>query len=120
MPVCTVELRELRFYAGHGWHEEEQALGNEFSVSVLAAFPLARDVTRIDQTVNYAAAYKLVKKVFGVREALLESVAQKIAAALKAEFPVLSSVSITITKLNPMIEGFAGTAGICYEADFKP
>ena len=115
----TIELKNLRFFANHGWHEEEAILENEFEVTLRAAFPAKKDITSIDDTVDYTKIYALVKTIFSEREKLLETIAQKIITAIESEFPQIQHVQLSIIKLNPLIPQFVGTVGITYSKDFK-
>lgn len=120
MPATiTIELKALRFFAAHGWHEEEAVLGNEFEVTFLATFPAKENITSINDTIDYTKIYDLIKKFFLETEPLLETVAQKIAAAVEADFRNIQWLQITITKRNPPVASFIGTVGITYTKDFR-
>lgn len=115
--TITIELKNLHLFASHGWHEEEAILGNEFEVTIRAFFP-ADEVFSLGDTVDYVTVYAIVKELFSEREKLLETVAQKIAAALKKEFAQLQNIEIAVTKLSPPISSFTGTVGITYRESF--
>src|SRR4051794_28456083 len=120
MPATiTIELKGLRFFAYHGWHDEEAVLGNEFEVTFLGTFETNTKIDSINDTVNYSEVYTLIKVTFAEREKLLEIVAQKIADRIEAAFPQIQSITFTITKLNPLITAFIGTVGITYAKHFK-
>lgn len=120
MPVnITIELKNLRFFAYHGWHEEEAILANEFEVALLATFPAKDTIETIEDTIDYTKVYELAKQVFNDREKLLETVAEKIVKRIEKSFPQIQHVQLTITKLNPLLEQFTGTVGITYAKDFK-
>jgi dihydroneopterin aldolase len=115
MPATiAIELKALRFYASHGWQEEEAIAGNEFEVTLMAAVPAKENIDSINDTVDYVAVYDLVKTIFMQREKLLETVAQKIADAIQARFPEIEELQVTITKLSPPIPAFTGTVGITF------
>ena len=117
--MITIELKGLRFFAHHGWQEEEALVGAEFDVSLQAVFPVTNSINTIDDTVDYTKMYDLVKAIFSQKEKLLETVAQKITAAFLAQFKEVQNLQITITKLNPPIASFTGTVGIIYSTDFR-
>jgi dihydroneopterin aldolase len=117
--TMTIELKALRFYAYHGWLEEEAIIGNEFEVSVVGSFAAKDNMATINDTVDYVAVYDLVKTIFMQREKLLETVAQKTVAALHARFPQIEELQISITKLKPPIVSFTGTVGITLRKSFK-
>jgi dihydroneopterin aldolase len=120
MPATmTIELKALRFYAYHGWLEEEALVGNEFEVSIVGTFAAKDNIASINETVDYVAVYDLVKTIFLQREKLLETVAQKTAAAIHSRFPKIEELQITITKLKPPIVSFTGAVGITLRKSFR-
>src|SRR6476661_6269539 len=120
MPATlTIELKSLRFFANHGWHEEEATLGNAFEVTFLGTFTAKDNIASIEDTVDYSKVYEVIKSVFAEREKLLETVAQKIANRIEDTFSQIQNIQLTITKLNPLIPAFTGTVGITYARDFR-
>jgi dihydroneopterin aldolase len=117
-PTINIELKNLRFFAGHGWHDEEAVLGNEFEVTILAMFPAKEEIRSIDDTVDYTRIYALVKSIFLQREKLLETIAQNMATAIEREFSHIQRLQISITKLTPPIPSFTGTVGITYSKEY--
>lgn len=116
----TIELKNLRFFAEHGLYAEEAAAGNEFEINI-ALTTKAPETTLIslEETINYAAVYQTVKDIFTDRQALLETVAMNIAAALKKRFPALRKASVQITKLHPPISYFNGSVSVTYKKKFN-
>ncbi|HUQ96509.1 MAG TPA: dihydroneopterin aldolase [Chitinophagaceae bacterium] len=120
MPATmTIELKGLRFFAHHGWHDEEALLNTEFEVTILATVQAPEPIHSINQTVDYTRIYALAKTIFEEREKLLETIAKKMAEAIKKVIPELQTVQITITKLDAPIPNFTGTVGVTYHTDFK-
>jgi dihydroneopterin aldolase len=119
LATVTIELKGVRFFAHHGWHEEEAILGNAFEITFLGAFGVIDKLSSIADTVDYSQVYEVVRSTFAEREKLLETVAQKISDRIKAAFPKIQSIQLTITKLNPMIPAFTGTVGITYVKSFR-
>ena len=116
----NIELKGLRFYAHHGWHEEEALAGNEFEIAITASFtPPDAVIIDIDQTISYVDIYQIAKETFAVREKLLETCAMKMAENIYNRFPLLNVISISITKLNAPIIQFTGTVGITYTKEYK-
>ncbi len=61
--MVTVQLQNLLFNAFHGIQEEEKILGNEYVVNVSIEFHERDEVIeRINETVNYAVLYNIIKK----------------------------------------------------------
>ena len=103
-----VFLEGLRFYAYHGVNPEERAQGQRFTVDVSLSGDLG-DAGRTDdlaRTINYSAAYKRVRAIVeGPPRDLIETVAEEIAAALLADFPLADSVSVTVRKPEVALKG---------------
>lgn len=111
----TIELKGLRFFAHHGLYEEEAKLGNEFEVDVSIAYKAPETiVSSIDETINYAEVFRIVKDEFSQRKHLLETCAMQIADRLQKQFPQMEKLTISIKKLNPPITNFVGSVGIIY------
>lgn len=109
-----IELRGLAFYAYHGVLPEERQRGNNFVVDLTIEADISKAISTddLDDTVNYAAVYDVVKREMNVPSMLLEHVCGRIATALLEEFGMLLRVSVCVVKKNPPIEG----AGPCESA----
>ena len=110
----TVLLRHLRFHAYHGVMEQERVVGNDYEVSLRLAYPLEKSCLSddVNDTLNYAEVYDLVKKEMELPGRLLESVAYRIADRLMERFELISSVHITLYKINPPMGGDCEGAGV--------
>ena len=115
MGEFTIELRGLEFFSFHGLYEEEKKVGGEFIVDVIAKFP-AQDhkLTSIDETVNYAALFNIVKEEMKQPGELLETIAQSIAEKIYAKYAVIKEIEIRIEKKNPPIVGINGSVAAGY------
>ena len=113
--MLTIELNDLRFYAFHGLHEEENKIGGDFSVDVEINY-LSQNfpIKNIDETVDYTSIYQLVKDIMSHTEPLLETVAGKIAASIFNNFSHVQSATVTIKKINPPIIAFEGHVAVKY------
>lgn len=103
----VVELVGMKFYAYHGVFSQETKVGNEYLVDVLYSMPLQTVFysDSVEDTINYAHVYALVKQEMAVASKLLETVSARIMRRLKGCFPELSYVKVKLTKLNPPLEG---------------
>ena len=61
----------------------------------------AMETDNVDDTLDYAALYALVKKEMAEPSELLEHVAGRIVKAITTSFPKVTSVDLELTKLNP-------------------
>lgn len=120
MSGFTIQLHGLRFFAQHGLYSQEAAAGNGFEVNISMETAAPDNLPlSIADTVNYAAVYAIVQNVFAGREELLETLAMKIAAAAKREFPILKRISVQVQKLHPPIAAFTGSVSVTYTKDYE-
>ena len=103
----VIELDEMRVWAFHGCLEIEKKKGNLFLVDFKGELDLARasESDCLEDTVNYARIYDIVKAEMAVPSDLLEHVAGRVVRALAAEFPQFERFSIRISKHNPPVDG---------------
>ncbi len=115
MGEFTIELRDLQFYSFHGLYEEEKKVGCEFVVDVYAKFP-AKDqiLDSIDETVNYASLFSIVKDEMNQPRELLETIAQSIAEKIYEKYSVIKEVEIRIEKKKAPIAGLNGSVAANY------
>ncbi|HEX2535442.1 MAG TPA: dihydroneopterin aldolase [Chitinophagaceae bacterium] len=112
----TIDLKAMRFFAGHGLYAEEAIIGNEFEVDVRLTFPAPTDeIHSIEETVNYVEVFRLASETLSGRKGLLETCAMQLAARLRETFPKISQVSVSIKKVHPPITGFTGSIGVSFE-----
>lgn len=107
-----VSLRGLEFFAYHGYYDEEQKVGNKYSVdiTVQANLKVAAVKDELSQTVNYEALYQIIKDNMQIRSRLLEHIGYEIIQSIFKEFPPVQWVEVSISKFNPPI------GGVCKEA----
>ena len=116
--MLTIHLHDLEFHSFHGYHEEEQLLGNVFEVSVDVNIDTIDHVNTIAQTVNYVTIYNTIRQRMQQSTTLLETLAQDLALAIRKLDERIRSVSITIKKPSPPIESFQGSVGVSYKKEF--
>ncbi|HEV7780135.1 MAG TPA: dihydroneopterin aldolase [Chitinophagaceae bacterium] len=117
--LITIELKQLRFFAFHGLYEEEKRTGNEFEVNLSVGYtPAAGTITGLQETVNYASMYALLKTEMQKPRELLETFVMEMTELMHASFPIIKRVSIEITKLQPPIARFNGTVGVRYSKEY--
>ena len=114
----VIELKDLWFYSFHGLYEEERKVGGEFFVDLFVKTNTEGTVTSIDDTINYAALYSIVKTEMNQPRDLLETIAQSIASKIHQTFPSVREMEICITKKNPPISGFNGNVAVHWKNTF--
>ncbi len=100
-------LEGMEFYGYHGTRPEEKTLGQRFIVDVELFLDLrqAGKTDNLDCTVNYAQVFELVQSIIcGRSRQLIESVAEAIAGALLAQFPV-DEVLVRVKKPQAPLPG---------------
>lgn len=107
-----VSLEGLEFFAYHGYYDEEQKVGNKYSVDITVKADLkeAAQHDSLQETVNYEALYEVVKQEMQVRSRLLEHIGYNIIQTVFREFSSVKWVEISISKFNPPI------GGVCKQA----
>ena len=107
-----VSLKVLEFFAYHGYYDEEQKVGNKYSVDITVRADLNRAAVKdeLSQTVNYEALYRIARDHMQVRSRLLEHIGYEIIQSIFHEFPKVQWVEVCISKFNPPI------GGVCKEA----
>lgn len=111
-------LSDVRFHAFHGVTAQERQVGGDFRVTLRVGYPLstAMQTDEVDDTLNYAVLYVLVAEEMGRPSKLLEHVAGRIAQAIGEAFPQVTSIDLTVTKVNPPMG--ADTEGASIEVHF--
>lgn len=98
-----VRLERVRLHGLHGVLPQERRVGNDYELSLRIGYPLqaAMQSDRVEDTLNYASVYDLVREEFAKPSALIEHVAARLADALFAAFPAITTIDLLLTKRNP-------------------
>jgi dihydroneopterin aldolase len=116
--TMTVCLDNWFCRAFHGVFEEEQRTGNEFSLTVRASYQVHGGINSIDETINYTDLLRIARTVMEKPEALLETVAMKIAEEIKTSFPQVTYIYISLYKTQAPIPNFQGRVGVIFEQNY--
>lgn len=114
MSADRVLIEGLTFFGHHGVRPEEQRLGQKFLVDVELALDLTRAAAsdRVADTVNYEEVCRVVLEVGkGRRCNLVETLAERIAAALLKAFPA-QEVLVRVRKTSPPFDGTLTAVGV--------
>ncbi len=109
-----VFLNEVRIHAYHGVFPQENEVGQDFLVSARCGVDIssAMQYDRLDVALDYGLLYKLIEREMAKTSQLIEHVAGRIAQSVFCEFPMVTSLDLTITKLNPPMGGDCKGAGV--------
>lgn len=106
-----INLKNLEFYAYHGYYQEENLIGNTFLVDIMVAIPAAiYENENLGSTINYEIIYDIVKTQMQNPQKLLETVLENIEKQLLVLSNHLQKVEIHLTKKHLPIDGFIGHA----------
>lgn len=105
--MAKILLENMEFYAFHGCYAEERAIGATFVVTLEMETDMeaAGHSDDLRDTINYETAYNVVKAEMAKPSNLIEHVAYRIKRAVRAAFPQLTAVSVSVSKLAPPLGG---------------
>ena len=105
--IGTIELEGMEFRAYHGCLETEKVAGNLFVVDFSGQVDMADAIEsdNLEDAVNYALVYDVIKNEMAQPSNLLEHVAGRIVKALAGKFPQLNSFSVRVSKRRPPVAG---------------
>ncbi|MEM6963355.1 MAG: dihydroneopterin aldolase [Bacteroidota bacterium] len=102
--MSQIALEGMRFYAYHGFYEEEQIIGNNYVIDVYIKTNFAEAAQEDDlfKTINYETVYLICQREMRIKTKLLEAIVLRIVDGLKFQFKNMAEVKIKIKKENPM------------------
>lgn len=98
-----IYIKGLKIFAYHGVNPEETENGQEFEldITMFADLSKARESDNLDDTINYAAARKIINAAMTERPyKLIERAAEVIATALLDSIDKLLKVEVILKKPN--------------------
>ena len=107
-------LNEVQIRAYHGVLPQENEVGQDFVVSARCGVDVtpAMEHDMIDVALDYGELYRLIKEEMAKTAQLVEHVAGRIANRVFTDFPQVTSLDLSITKLNPPFGGECKGAGV--------
>ena len=117
-PLHKIHLESIQLYAYHGCLPEEALIGSNYTVDVVMEtnFSDAALHDDLNETIDYCIVFTIVKEEMAIRANLLENVALRIVNRFKSELKALHKVKLTVTKLNPPMNGNVKGVSIIIEA----
>src|ERR1051325_7381791 len=103
--MATIEINDISLYAYHGCYEEEQSVGQYYTVniSIQANIVGACKNDDLTKTIDYTNVYDIVKAEMAVKSKLIEHVAFRIKQKIQQSFPGIENLQVSIVKINPPI-----------------
>ncbi len=103
----VIRLKNITFYAHHGYYEAERELGQKFEVDIEVKCDLqpAGSQDDLKQTIDYRAIYHIAKDTFeNYKFKLIETVAQRMAERILEQSGILN-VLIRVRKPHVPLNG---------------
>lgn len=117
--IITLTLLDLRFFAHHGWYEEETRMGQTFLVNAWISYPEPpAAIIRLTDTIDYTAIHSILVAQMNQPRKLLEELAQSTLTEIQTRFPQVRQIRLQIEKVSPPVAGFNGRLGITLERSF--
>ena len=111
-----IELRGMRFEGRHGVLPQESAEAQPFDVDVVLELGLAAAGTTDDlaRTIDYGDVFRRARAVVeqGPHVALIETLAERIAADVLAAHPAIDAVTVRVRKPRAPLLGVFAWAGV--------
>jgi dihydroneopterin aldolase len=104
----TIALKDVKFFAFHGFYPEEHLIGNHFLVDAVVTFVPHGETEDINATVNYEVINEIMIEQMKQTQKMLETVVKNIIDSLITTYPKLLTATVGIRKLNPMMKGEVG------------
>lgn len=108
---------KLFLFARHGLLEQEEVLGQRFFVDAEMEVEAgdALETDDIENTVDYGVAFAVIEKRRRQRRYLIEALANDIAKALRARYPQIVWLKITVRKPSAPVPGILDYAQVSVE-----
>ncbi len=102
-----IKLKNIRTYSFHGCLVEESKIGSDYSVDLEIKTDMRKsmETDELEDTVDYVLLNKIVVEEMAIRSKLLEHVAHRIVKRIFAEIAAVSTIIVSVSKINPPIGG---------------
>lgn len=102
-----IRLTNIRVFTNHGCLIEEAKIGSEYRVDleIKADLRKSSETDELADTVDYVHLNQIVKEEMAIRSKLLEHVAKRIVVRIFDELPMVSTILLEVSKINPPIGG---------------
>ncbi len=113
----NIKLTNIRTFSFHGCMDEEAKIGSNYRVDLEIKTDLRQSCKTDDlkDTVDYILLNKIIVEEMAIRSKLLEHVAYRIITRIFKEIPEVSRVIVSVSKLNPPINGDVEAVSITLE-----
>lgn len=107
-------LQGIRLYAFHGVDSQEKSVGQYFLIDIKLGVDFTKACSNDDlnDTINYATVYTLIKEEMEKPSNLLEHVSQRIIQRIFNLSPTIQTIWIKLTKQVPPMGADCSGAGV--------
>lgn len=112
--MAIIEIEKMEFYAFHGHFKEEQIVGNKFQIdlTIEADLDRASKTDRLEDTLDYQVAFRLVKKEMDKNSNLLEHIGKRILDSIYSNLDGVLKATVRIRKMNPPMGGHINSVAV--------
>jgi len=101
----------MEFYAYHGFYDEEQKIGGQYTVDVYIQHHSEEfSLDNIENTINYELVYKITKEQMNISSRLIEHLGEQIILKLKQAIGDDKTIKVIIKKHRPPLDGVVNYA----------
>lgn len=112
--MAIIEIEKMEFYAFHGHFKEEQIVGNKFLIdlTIEADLEKASETDRLEDTLDYQVAFRLVKEEMDKNSNLLEHIGKRILDSIYSNLEGVKKATVRIRKMNPPMGGHINSVAV--------
>lgn len=116
--MAIIALEDVKFYARHGFYDEEQIIGGEFVIDIYvdATIMKAARLDDLGNTVNYETLFLICQSEMRKTKRLIETVAQNIIDRVQDHFDNVKGVKVRLRKIHPPMSGRVGSSFVMIES----
>lgn len=109
-----IRLKNINFYAHHGFYKAEREMGQKFEIDIEVSCDLSHSAENdeLDKTIDYVRIYKIAQETFSTYKfKLLETVAERMASEI-LKLAGVEDITISVRKPHVPMNGFLDYAEV--------
>jgi 7,8-dihydroneopterin aldolase/epimerase/oxygenase len=110
--MTQIILQDIQLFGYHGVHPLEKVTGTQFTVNLIIGINTSSATLTLEDTIDYADVFNILKTEFSQTEDLLENLAVRILTKIFTNFTRALRAEIVILKNNAPISAFQGRVGV--------
>ena len=95
----------MQFHAYHGCNDDEQKIGNTYTIDVYFSADMNNAILSDDlnDAIDYVAIYNITEKEMQIQSKLIEHICNRILQKIVKTFPQITYCKVMLTKHQPPI-----------------